>query len=319
MSMSRPLVRSLCLVAALLAAPAAVSASSPASAARPTVAKTVKPMNAMCPIGKEPIVATAGTVTYKGHVIGLCCPSCGGEFMAWSEPDKDAFVTAALAGREPGQEQVKRDAPVRDASPAKRKGDLYTLDICPVSGNPLGTADEFVTEMIDGRELHFCCGGCVGRYKADPAKYDAELDKRIIEAQLPYYPLDTCVVMGDPLTEDGKDIAVNVVAGNRLFRVCCKMCARKIKADPDTYIKKLDEAVIKAQSDLYPLKTCAVRDSSPLGGMGKPVEMVAGGRLVRFCCGGCRPAFEKDPAKFLARLDQAWKPILKERADAKKN
>ena len=40
-------------------------------------------VNAMCPIGKEPIVPSAGTIEYDGHTIGLCCPGCGKAFLLY--------------------------------------------------------------------------------------------------------------------------------------------------------------------------------------------------------------------------------------------
>ena len=57
----------------------------------------------------------------------------------------------------------------------------------------------------------------------------------------------------------------------------------------------------------YPLKTCVVSDEK-LGGMGKPVTYVyqrAGqpDRTVMFCCKACIRKFEKEPAKYLAKLD----------------
>ena len=60
---------------------------------------------------------------------------------------------------------------------------------------------------------------------------------------------------------------------------------------------------------VYPLKTCVV-SGGKLGGMGKPVAYVykqAGqpDRTVMFCCKACIRKFEKEPAKFLARLDAA--------------
>ncbi|MBC7367475.1 MAG: hypothetical protein H7343_11810 [Undibacterium sp.] len=59
----------------------------------------------------------------------------------------------------------------------------------------------------------------------------------------------------------------------------------------------------------YPLKTCVV-SGGKLGGMGQPVEYVcqqAGqpDRIVIFCCKSCINKFEKEPAKFLAKLDAA--------------
>ena len=62
-------------------------------------------------------------------------------------------------------------------------------------------------------------------------------------------------------------------------------------------------------SAAYPLATCVV-SGQKLGGMGDPYDYVykqAGkpDRTVRFCCEHCVPKFEKDPAKYLSKLDEA--------------
>ncbi len=67
-----------------------------------------------------------------------------------------------------------------------------------------------------------------------------------------------------------------------------------------------DQAVIDAQLSAYPLDTCVV-SGGKLGGMGAPVNYVHKGRLVRFCCAGCITTFEQDPAKYLAKIDEAAK------------
>ena len=69
------------------------------------------------------------------------------------------------------------------------------------------------------------------------------------------------------------------------------------------------EPAAATSTSTYPLKTCVV-SGGKLGGMGKPVEYVykqAGqpDRAVVFCCSSCIKKFEKEPAKFLAKLDAA--------------
>jgi YHS domain-containing protein len=58
-----------------------------------------------------------------------------------------------------------------------------------------------------------------------------------------------------------------------------------------------------ATTDAYPLTTCVV-SGEELGTMGKPVEIVHEGTTVKFCCKSCIPDFEKEPAKYLAKLKQ---------------
>ncbi len=189
------------------------------------------------------------------------------------------------------------------------KGDPYLLKTCPVSGAKLDSMGGPLVKTIEGREVRFCCGGCVGRFEANSTKYFAEIDQAIIKQQMPFYPLTTCLFSGKPLIEDGQDIAVGFVYKNRLVRVCCNGCVRRFKSSPAAALATLDAAVIKAQRDDYPLQDCAVIKGSKLGSMGDPVEIVVANRLVKFCCAGCRPKFDKDPAAYLVRLDKAWEPV----------
>ena len=96
---------------------------------------TAKPVNAMCPIGKEPIIESAGTVEYKGHTVGLCCPSCGKNFLAWSEGRKDTFIAAALQGTEPGHaEHGDKKGAGETGADDDEISYPYPLDFCPVGG-----------------------------------------------------------------------------------------------------------------------------------------------------------------------------------------
>lgn len=51
----------------------------------------------------------------------------------------------------------------------------------------------------------------------------------------------------------------------------------------------------------YPLDVCVV-SGEKLGSMGEPFVITHEGTEVRFCCDSCVPKFEKDPAKYLAKL-----------------
>ncbi len=259
-----------------------------------------KSVNAMCPIGKEPIVPSAGTVEYKGKTIGICCPGCGKQFLAWDEERKDEFVMLAIAHKEPGQEQH-----AGKSGPAEAWTGPYTLATCPVSGQALGSMGDPIIAVYDGREVRFCCDGCIDKFEANQAKYWKAIDEQIIKDQLPYYPVETCVVSGEPLTEHGEDIANNMVYGNRLVRLCCKMCEREFTADPNTFIEKLDKAAADAQRKDYPLDTCVVAGGK-LGSMGEPTEIVVAGRLIRFCCASCEPKVEANPVKYITAIDAAW-------------
>lgn len=200
-----------------------------------------------------------------------------------------------------------------DHQPAARPGVAqpeevipYLADTCPISGEKLGGMGAPVVREYDGREVRFCCKMCVPKFEADKESGWKKLDAVMIEAQLPYYPVSTCVVSGEPLTEDGEDIAINTIYKGRLVRFCCKSCVKDFKKDPEAVLERLDAAAAEQQRAHYPLKTCPV-SGEELGGMGEPYELVVGNRLVRLCCSGCEEDLLADPMKYLEPLDAAWK------------
>jgi len=67
-----------------------------------------------------------------------------------------------------------------------------------------------------------------------------------------------------------------------------------------------EKAKVEAQLPSYPLKTCLV-SGDDLGGMGETVNTLYGERLIRFCCKGCVKSFNKNPSKYLPKLDSPKK------------
>lgn len=185
------------------------------------------------------------------------------------------------------------------------EGDPYPLGFDPVTAQPLVGGDHQITIVHQGREFRFNSAENANTFIANPVKYLPRVDSHIIAQQLPYYPLDTCVVSGEKLGGDMGD-PINVVYKNRLVRFCCKMCTQEFTKDPGKYIQKIDAAVIAKQSHGYPLKTC-ITSGEALGTMGDPIQRVVANRLVKFCCAGCVKGFNKEPAKQLAKIDAAWK------------
>src|SRR5690606_37848863 len=81
-------------------------------------------------------------------------------------------------------------------------------------------------------------------------------DAALVAAQLPSYPLDTCVVSRHVLGSNG-EIVEHVLDG-RLVRLCSKGCIATVEKDPRSVFKKIDQAVVLAQKPIYPLDTCVV-------------------------------------------------------------
>ena len=51
----------------------------------------------------------------------------------------------------------------------------------------------------------------------------------------------------------------------------------------------------------YPLEICVV-SGEKLGSMGEPIVLEYQGQQIKLCCKNCKPDFEKEPAKFMAKL-----------------
>jgi hypothetical protein len=133
---------------------------------------------------------------------------------------------------------------------------------------------------------------------AGPAGDDAAL----IAAQKPCYPLTTCVVSGKPLGGGGM-APVDIIYEGRLVSFCCSQCPAEFKKSPAEFLKKIDDAVIKAQSADYPLDTCP-NSGKKLGADAK--SFVVGTKLMKTCCGDCQKEVLANPAKALAKLDDAY-------------
>ena len=65
---------------------------------------------------------------------------------------------------------------------------------------------------------------------------------------------------------------------------------------------KPTEVTKDAPAKPYPLKTCIVSDND-LDSMGEQTSIVHEGRVLKFCCQPCVGKFQKNPAKYLAKLE----------------
>jgi hypothetical protein len=116
-------------------------------------------------------------------------------------------------------------------------------------------------------------------------------------------------------TTSSSNVVAAVVAAIALVTAACEQrsAERAAPAKPETaaVAKKAASApsaeaaaVIAEQLPKYPLRVCPV-SGKELGSMGDPYNHVHEGRLVRFCCDGCIPEFNEDPALHLAKIDAA--------------
>ncbi len=204
-------------------------------------------------------------------------------------------------------QQESRPVSAQKVTEAKRQGDPYYLATCPVSGEKLGSMGDPVIKIYDGREVRFCCEGCISKFEKNQAASLIKLDEIMKKDQLLRYPLKTSVVSGKALPEKSVDFVHN----NRLVRLVDSQEKEQFLEDSARHLRELDKAVISRGKE-YPLKTCVVSGEEFGGSMGAPLDLVVANRLIRICCKGCRKDLEKTPAEFLAKVDLADKKLNKE-------
>ena len=176
---------------------------------------------ATCPVMSGARLGSMGDPVvkdYDGREVRFCCAGCPAGF----ERDLEASLE-------------KLDKAIADAQRPH-----YALEVCPVSGQPLGSMGEPVEAVASNQLVRLCCAGCEGALEADPAQYVAKVAEAIAEKQRDAYPLDTCVVSGEAL--DSRGGAIDAVVGGRLVRLCCAGCLNGLRRDPAGALKKLDDA-----------------------------------------------------------------------------
>ena len=179
------------------------------------------------------------------------------------------------------------------------QGDPYTLAVCAVSGEELGSMGEPIVLEVEGREVRLCCAGCEPRIKKEAATYLSSVDEKMVEDQMKWYPLDTDVVTGEELGDD----TINMVYKNRLVRLNDQDSVAKFNEDPGMYLSKLDEAVVAKQDADYPVETCVI-SGKELGSMGTPIDLILANRLVKICCAGCSKGVHGEPLKAFEKVSK---------------
>ena len=108
-------------------------------------------------------------------------------------------------------------------------------------------------------------------------------------------PQTTCPVSGQPI-----DKASSVdFQGQRIY-FCSAGCKADFRKDPERFFAKIAADKVTLENIQT---TCPVSgETLGAGDLGKPVTIVHKGRTVKLCCQGCASKFEKEPAKYLAKL-----------------
>ncbi len=185
-----------------------------------TIQKNLAAAQGTCPIMGKPVDATMKSTVVNGQQVFVCCPPCIAKIQADVEGSLRK-VNANYAAFVAKERTAKSDQLHATAQ-----------GICPVSGNKLGSMGAPIKVKVGEEEVAFlCCKGCVG--KSIKAEHWATIQTNLAKAQ------KTCPVMGKAVDASMESTVVN---GRKIF-VCCPPCIEKIKADPTTYVAKLDAQI----------------------------------------------------------------------------
>ena len=159
--------------------------------------------------------------------IMFCCPPCIETFEA-DLPKYNARINEQI---------IKRQLPG------------YPLQNCLASGRPIdvkGTPDERGPgQPADAILLWWMCRATSRRIQSRLKKLPwRSLDEAYVKQQLAKYPLETCIISGEPLG----DKPVNVVVGSHLVRLCCAHCEKKFNRNPRPYLAKVEAAGKQSKS-----------------------------------------------------------------------
>jgi len=126
------------------------------------------------------------------------------------------------------------------------------------------------------------------------------------EKKVKPYPLDVCAVSGEKFGGEMGDPFVFAFEG-REVKLCCKDCKGEFEKNTSKFVAKIDQAAKKVKP--YPLKTCIISDEELSGDHGEVGIFIHAGREIKICCADCKKDFDKEPAKFLSKLDKEAKEL----------
>jgi len=162
---------------------------------------------------------------------------------------------------------------------------------CPVSGKDL---DKTKKSVYEGQTVSFCCNNCKGKFDKDPSAFRAKLKD--------FKPSESFSKAKDKL--DGAKEALDSGLEKRqgaLRSVLGKLRAAGPLINLGWEAKNLQEKKDDKQAKVAD----PVNKKCPISG--KPIDkaqvFVFKEQAIAFCCANCKSKFEKEPQKFLAKVD----------------
>ena len=166
-----------------------------------------------CPISGEKLGSMGDTpvLIHEGREVRFCCAGCEKKYLAKAD-DINAEIDKKLIADQEAH---------------------YPSNTCINSGAEL--KDGGISFIVGNRLVKTCCAKCEAKVKADPAAYIAKLDAQVIDAHKADSNDGVCPISGKALG----DAPVEMVVANRLVKLCCEGCKKKVDADPVGTLEKI--------------------------------------------------------------------------------
>ena len=119
------------------------------------------------------------------------------------------------------------------------------------------------------------------------------------------------------------DAAVNTEHKGKTIGFCCESCIDTFKKEPAKYMAIVDRDLEKSKKDAKKgegeKKEAELNAKCPISDddADKTITKDYKGRTIAFCCDGCVEDFDKDPKKYVAKLEKQEKDAKK--ADKKQS
>lgn len=218
----------------------------------------------VCPVTGQPLGSMGDPipVTVGGNTIYVCCAGCVDKVQA-EFPKYLAMISGSTGQVPPGSEEVR---PGVFKTVAADQPFIAAQQKCPVMDEPLGGMGAPLKVHANGKAIYICCAGCAKKIQAEPAKYlqiladhgvtaptlqstDAGVVSangeevrpgvfKVTASESTFVAAQKlCPVMDEPLDGMGGPYRVNV--DGKAVYICCPGCAKKLQANPQTYLEKL--------------------------------------------------------------------------------
>ncbi|GEM_PF-2178885 len=114
----------------------------------------------MCPVTNSAFTISADSpkAEIDGKTYYFCCKGCVDKFKA----DPAKYLNAKPASSSESASSALPNDGTRQVGEVTK---------CPVTGKLFTVANDSPKADLDGKTYYFCCGGCVDKFKANPAKY----------------------------------------------------------------------------------------------------------------------------------------------------